>query len=400
MPALAPGTAALCSRCGVTLRRGRRDPIERSLALSVGALVLLIIVCLTTMMRVEASGISAQAGLFSGPEELTRRGMPELAAAVLFTTVLAPFAKLIGTIVVLAGLRAAHPPRHLRRVFVWVERLGPWSMIEVFVFGVFVAYVKLGGLVRITLENGVFALLALTVTMIWADAALDREAVWEALERIEPDGIPPLPPHVLASGEVVACETCGLVQASDHRQCLRCGSALHERKPDSIARCWALLIAAAVMYVPANFYPVLSVVQNGAGAPSTILGGVEELLASHMYPLAALVFFASILVPLVKIIGLAAMLIMTQMGWTASLRQRTRLYLFVNWIGRWSMIDIFMEALLGALVRFGAVVTIEPGIGAVAFCSVVILTMLAAESFDPRLMWDGVPAGEGALAPA
>ncbi len=148
-----------------------------------------------------------------------------------------------------------------------------------------------------------------------------------------------------------------------------------------------------VLYVPANYYPVLTVVQLGAGAPSTILGGVEELLASRMYPLAALVFFASIAVPMLKLVGLTIMLVMTQTERSALLRDRTRLYHFVRWIGRWSMIDIFMEALLGALVRFGTVITIQPGIGAVAFCGVVILTMLAAESFDPRLMWDAGATG-------
>jgi paraquat-inducible protein A len=107
-----------------------------------------------------------------------------------------------------------------------------------------------------------------------------------------------------------------------------------------------------------------------------------------MYPLAALVFFASIAVPMMKLIGLTFMLITVQTGHAAWLRDRTRLYYAIRWIGRWSMIDIFMEALLGALVQFGGVVTIEPGIGAVAFCAVVILTIFAAETFDPRIMWD------------
>jgi paraquat-inducible protein A len=112
-----------------------------------------------------------------------------------------------------------------------------------------------------------------------------------------------------------------------------------------------------------------------------------------MYPLALLVFFASILVPLFKLIGLSAMLLTTQFAGPESgaamlLRERTRLYYVVAWIGRWSMVDIFMESLLGALVQFGRAVTIEPGIGAVAFCAVVFITIFAAEAFDPRLMWD------------
>ena len=157
--------------------------------------------------------------------------------------------------------------------------------------------------------------------------------------------------------------------------CPRCGAALHARKPASFHNTWAFVFAAAVLYIPANYYPVLTVISSGSGQPSTILGGVEELLSSHMYPLALLVFFASILVPLFKLIGLsimllAAMLLAAESGASFGLIQRTRLYYVVAWIGRWSMIDIFMESLLGALVQFGAVATIQPGIGAIAFCEI------------------------------
>jgi paraquat-inducible protein A len=343
------------------------------------------------LMTVSTSGIVHGAGIFSGPIELVQRNMTSLAVVVVFVTVVAPLAKLTGTIYVLLRIREAKPPRHLRRIFVWVERLATWSMVEVFVLGVFVAYVKLGDLVKIELETGVYALLALTVVIVWADGALDREAIWDAFDggraRETSRG-------VLATGRVPAralgCETCTLVVVPDEHgaDCPRCGSALHSRKPDSLNRTWALVIGAAVCYIPANFYPVLTVMQLGAGEPSTILGGVRELIQSGMYPLAALVFFASIAVPMLKMVGLFTMLVSVQTGHAGWLRDRTRLYFIIRWIGRWSMIDIFMEALLGALVQFGGVVTIEPGIGAVAFCAVVILTIFAAETFDPRIMWD------------
>jgi len=356
--------------------------------LTLAALVLLGVMCVTTLMSVETAGITLHAGLLSGPEELVQRGMTALAAVVVFVTLVAPFGKLFGTLYVLIGLRMTRPPRHLRRVFVLVERLTPWSMIEVFVFGVLVAYVKLGDLVRITLGTGVFALFTLTFIMTWADGALDHEAVWDALDRSNPANRTARPGT--AQGPLLGCESCGLVSSPPRSaaRCPRCDSALHVRKPNSLARTWALMLAAAILYIPANFYPVLTVVQLSAGQPSTILGGVRELIASGMYPLAALVFFASIAVPMLKLVSLTVMLVATQTHRTGWLRDRTRLYHVVRWVGRWSMIDIFMESLLGALVRFGNVVTIEPGIGAVAFCAVVILTMLAAETFDPRLMWD------------
>jgi paraquat-inducible protein A len=143
---------------------------------------------------------------------------------------------------------------------------------------------------------------------------------------------------------------------------------------------------------------VLTVISFGSGAPSTILGGVEELLAGGMLPLAALVFFASILVPVLKLVGLTILLVSTQRQSVGRLRDRTRLYRIVNAVGRWSMIDIFMESILVALVQFGALATIDPGFGAIAFAGVVILTMFAAEGFDPRLMWDAAATRTGDLA--
>ena len=267
-------------------------------------------------------------------------------------------------------------------------------------FGVFVAYVKLGDVVHIGLEDGIFALLALTFIIIWADSGLDHEAVWDRLDsRDIIDGGPLAPPDHAPIG-AASCETCGLmsVRRPEHPRCPRCDAPLYARKPESVTRTWTLVIAAAVLYVPANYYPVLTVMQLGAGSPSTILGGVTELLRSRMYPLAALVFLASIAVPMLKLIGLTIMLIATQTGRSGWLRDRTRLYHVVRWIGRWSMIDIFMELLLGALVRFGTIVTIEPGVGAVAFCAVVILTIFAAELFDPRVMWDTAARHSASIA--
>ena len=256
-------------------------------------------------------------------------------------------------------------------------------------FGVFVAYVKLGDLVHITLDAGVYALMALTVLVIWADSALDRELIWERVKGQDPAGHTTTSATGLAS-EAVGCEVCGLVNMSGpgERRCLRCDTVLHRRKPDSVARTWALVLAAAGPVCAGQLLSGSDGHATRGWIAKYIIGGVEELVSSGMYPLALLVFFASIAVPMLKLVGLTIMLVATQTGRSGWLRDRTKLYHVVRWIGRWSMIDIFMEALLGALVQFGNVITIEPGVGALAFCGVVILTMFAAETFDPRLMWD------------
>ena len=399
VPALGAGATARCLRCGAVLRRAHHDPLGRALALHLAALAMLGVAGLMSLMTVSTGGMDLSADLLSGPRGLHRHGLWELALVVAFTTAVAPLLRLAGMAWVLLGLGLRRPPRHLRRLFARIEHLRPWSMVEVYLLGVFVAYVKLVDLVHIEIGPALYALGALMLTTVVADAVLDRQAVWEEMER---RGIPDAEvDHAAAvragpGAGAIGCETCGLVclpaAADAGPRCPRCGSHLHARKPDSIARTWALVIASLVLYGPANAYPVLTVVQLGAGAPSTILGGVEELLSSGMYPLAALVFLASVVVPMLKLIGLVAMLAATQAGWAGRLRDRTSLFRVVRAVGRWSMIDVFMISILVALVQFGAVVTIAPGLGAVAFAAVVVLTMFAAEAFDPRLMWDAAAA--------
>ncbi len=196
------------------------------------------------------------------------------------------------------------------------------------------------------------------------------------------------------NASLVSCHACGRLSrlvsvAIDHHQhCPRCGAALHQRRSHSVSRTWALVLAAFILYIPANVLPVMTVIQFGSGDPHTILGGVVELFVSGMWPLAALVFFASILVPMLKLIGLTYLLITVQRKSRRRLRDRTVLYRIVEGVGRWSMIDIFMISILVALVRLGAVATIEAGPGATYFGAVVVLTMIAAMTFDPRLIWD------------
>ena len=312
-----PDMRSDCARCGTVLRLTRADPLNRHLALTFAALVLFAVLWLAMLMKVSTAGIVHETTLESGPIELVNRGLWPLALAVAFTTAIAPVIKFVGTIYVLIGLKMQWLPPNLRGVFLVARRMGTWAMLEVLLLGVFVAYTKLGDLVTIELGPAVYALGLLTIVIVWAEIALDPHAVWEEIERRGQTHapMPALAPLDFRPG-AAGCEGCGLVcvPAEGDGRCPRCGSAVHERKPDSVVRTWAFVIAAAILYIPANFYPVLTVMQLGAGEPSTILGGVEELLASQMYPLALLVFFASILVPLFKLIGLAVMLLATQLG--------------------------------------------------------------------------------------
>jgi paraquat-inducible protein A len=391
LPALRPGMIAACIRCGALLRRTTPASLEVALALGLSSAVLLALGSMLVLATVDEAGQTRIADLLSGPAALAQNGLWELSALVAFTTIAAPVLCLGLLLYTLIGLRLRTVPPGLRTAYAWRVRLRPWSMIEVFLVGYFVAYSKLGSLVHITPGAGFFALFGFMLVNCAIDVTLDHHAVWEAIDRRDPIH----PPRAAARAHAVrptpiGCHICRLAcDPADHAAvCPRCGSALHRRKPDSLARTAALALSGLLLYVPANVFPVLTVIKFDQGSPSTILTGVWELLDADQIPLAIIVFLASVAVPVLKLLGLAALMALATNRWSGNLRPLSVLYRIVIAIGRWSMIDIFMESILSALVQFGNTASIKPGDGAIAFAAVVVLTMFAAESFDPRLIWD------------
>jgi len=200
-------------------------------------------------------------------------------------------------------------------------------------------------------------------------------------------------PITAKNSGILACETCHKLIVCDTvsekgATCPRCKRAIHVRKKNSLNRTWALLVAALVLYIPANLFPIMTLISFGRESRETILSGIYQLFLSDQWVIAIVVLLASVFVPIFKIAALAFLVISVQMGLTWRPVFRARLYRFVEWIGRWSMIDIFMISVLIALVKLKALATIEAGPGALAFAAVVILTMYASKTFDPRLMWD------------
>ena len=191
---------------------------------------------------------------------------------------------------------------------------------------------------------------------------------------------------------MVGCHSCHLLcrapDAGAIMTCPRCGARLHGRKPKSIHRTWALVIAAFIFYIPANVLPITTVISFGKGQSDTIMSGVIYFIHSGMWPIALVIFVASVFVPLVKLLILTFLLITVQRKSSWRKKDRTRLYRITEVIGRWSMVDIFVVTILVALVNLGALASIHARPGAVFFCAVVVITMFAAMSFDPRLIWD------------
>lgn len=195
-----------------------------------------------------------------------------------------------------------------------------------------------------------------------------------------------------ASLGLAGCHTCGKVSPVAVGSCPRCGSRLHLRKPNSIQRTIALMIAATALYIPANLLPIMTVVELGTVTENTILSGMMTFWRQEAYPIAIVIFTASIVIPLLKIVALTWLCLAASGKLHPSPEMLGKIYWFTELLGRWSMVDIFVVGILVALVQLGNYMTITPGLGALAFAGVVVLTMLAAMSFEPRLLWDRLEA--------
>ncbi|MDH3262466.1 MAG: paraquat-inducible protein A [Paracoccaceae bacterium] len=193
---------------------------------------------------------------------------------------------------------------------------------------------------------------------------------------------------------LVGCSRCGRVHAPGAGTCLRCGSRLASRDRLSLQRVWAWLAAGIVVYIPANIYPMLLTTQFGKTSENTIVGGVIDLVEHHAYGIALIVFTASVLIPIGKFIAIAYLALSVKSAVMIRGHGRQRLYEVVEFVGRWSMIDVFVVAILAALVQFDFVAAVNPGIAAVSFALSVAFTMLSAQSFDPKTIWDAYEADD------
>ncbi|MCF8003236.1 MAG: paraquat-inducible protein A [Chromatiaceae bacterium] len=407
-PPLPPRGSSRCVRCGHQLHRHRPASLDRTLAFALTGLILFIVANSFPFLSFEMQGQRTETTLFSGVADLTEQGKGEVAAVVFFTAILAPGLQLLLLLMVLAPLKLGRglPPGY-PTLFRWFKTMVPWGMMDVFLIGILVSVVKLADMATIVPGTSLFAFVILIFVLAAAQASLDPDIVWERVPLPERVRRPPR-----AGEPVLGCDVCELVVPEhealrDDRisstlgvqflRCPRCRDILHQRKPKSLQRTWALVLAALAFYIPANVYPVMTVTSLGQTQSDTILSGVVFLLDHGMLPLAAILFIASIFVPLLKLLILIFLLLSVQFGSRWRPRDRTRLYRITEAIGRWSMVDVYVVTILVALVHLGNLASIQAEAGAVFFCAVVILTMFAAMAFDPRLIWDA--AGQNAEGP-
>lgn len=393
--ALPAGARASCRRCGAALYQDVPDSLNRALALHLAALMLLVMANAFPFMALRLSGRVQENVLASGALALFEHGFWELSLLVFCTSILFPLLTIAGMLYVLLPLRLGWRPPAYALLYRLVRVLTPWSLVGVFMLGALVAIVKLLELADIIPGIALFSLAGLLLVSTAAAASTDPRILWPAA----PAGTPAARPAATAAASgLVGCDTCDLLvpafTAQAGMRCPRCGGGLHSRKRDSVVRTWALVASAALLLIPANLYPVMTVTRFGRGEPNTIFSGVVQLIEEGMWGLALLVFFASIVVPIVKLGVLTLLLTGVHRGSEWRPRDRVQLFRFTEVVGAWSMVDVFLVGILSALVKMDALATVTPGLGASFFAAVVVLTLFAAHSFDPRLIWDSIPADD------
>ena len=384
---------ALCRRCGALLYRNLPRSLDHSAALYLAAMILFLLANTFPFVALQYGDRIEQSLLISGGFALQQARMGEVGFLILLTSVIFPFLTIGGMLYLLLPLRFGYRPPWMTPVWRMVRTLSPWSLIGVFMLGLLVSVVKLQDLATIVPGVAFYAFIGLLVVSSAAVASFDPAALWPRIGPVPDQTAASASSDSAAAMGYAVCHTCDLLvrrPATGMRWvCPRCASAVHgTRISGSISRTWAYLAAACMLLVPANLYPVMTVTRLGPAQPNTILSGVMHLIEEGSWPLGLLVFFASFIVPISKLAALVFLLLSTQRGSAWRLRDRILLYRVTEVVGAWSMVDIFLVGILVALVRMDGLATITPGIGASFFGVSVVLTMMAAHSFDPRLIWD------------
>ncbi|MEM8844242.1 MAG: paraquat-inducible protein A [Pseudomonadota bacterium] len=374
-----------CNRCGAILKKESKNWLQLSFAFTVAALVFFIISNTYPFVAVQLGGVTHELNLLSGVIAMFESEQHLLGLIVISTIFFFPLLEIIAlsllTITHLLNVKY----KWQKFVLGTLSALRPWSMLEIFLLAVVISVVKMQSYVTIIPGPALYSFFGLVLCLVGANRRFNIKLMWSYLvpENIFYKDLP---------AKFISCKECdALIDtriADAHNHCCRCHKKIHHRKPMSLQKTLALTIAAMLLYIPANTYPMLYTTSLGSTLSSTIIGGAVELVDSGLWVLALIVIIASVLIPIFKIIVIGWLVFSVKMKSTKMIKQKTKLYHIIEFIGRWSMVDVFVVTLLVALVHFGLIASAEAGIATLAFSTVVILTMIATEAFDTRLLWD------------
>ncbi|MFH0782707.1 MAG: paraquat-inducible protein A [Pseudomonadota bacterium] len=392
------GYSLICPRCGRTISRGTTASISKALALSITGLFLYLPAMLLPLMTFKSFGFSGSANILESILNFYRNDYYFVSLMVLLSAVIFPLILLITIFFIAFQLHKKTYPSSLKFLFRLHLHLEEWAMIEVYLLGILVTIIKMNGSSDIDYHSGIFCFSCLVLITLAISTIVDRDLFWREIDNQgrnkETAYVSEHQQHQLThtatEAGLILCHACHMLSPASlaGSGCRRCQTILHKRKPQSIARTWALVLTAAIFLAPANLLPIMEVDFLGIPDRSTIVDGIIHFFQSGSYFIGLIIFTASILVPVFKIVGLVILLLATRPCSPYFLVQKTKLYRFIAFIGRWSMLDIFVIALLSVLVDYGFFTSIHTAPAATYFSFVVASTMFAAITFDPRIIWD------------
>ncbi|CAM5790576.1 paraquat-inducible protein A [Castellaniella caeni] len=381
---LDPGSRGLaaCRCCGTVLYRRGWFSLRQWVAFGWATLIVFAVAQGFPIAQLSVQGLDVSLTFWSALRLCWDRGYYGVSVMTGLVGFWFPLVQIALTVWVMQALAARRLPPDLARILRLLQRLTPWSMAPVLVLALLVAIVKVAGMAQLQAGPGLVGFFVLSFMMSglgrWDAHALWREAEDAGMASISG-----------AHGRGAVCAACGCVQAqpaSGH--CLRCGAAMRHRRHGHDLEVWALVLAAVIFYIPANTLPVMRVQTLLGSSSHTILGGVVELWQMGSWDLAVIVFVASVLVPVTKLLALSFLLLRKHVDDSRTQQQRTRLFTVVEFIGQWSMLDVFVVVLMTAMANFPGLSRIDVGPAALNFGAVVVLTMWAAMRYDPRRGWD------------
>ncbi|MBA7934513.1 MAG: membrane integrity lipid transport subunit YebS [Klebsiella huaxiensis] len=387
LPVLKKSQSAWCPRCNAKVRDGRDWSLTRLGSMAITMLLLMPFAWTEPLLRLHLLGVRIDANVLQGIWQMTGQGDPLTAAMVLFCAVGAPTLLVISIAYLWLGNVLG---MNLRPVLLMLERLKEWVMLDIYLVGIGVASIKVQDYAFLQPGIGLIAFIALTLLSILTLIHLNVEELWE---RFYPER-----PALRPDNNLQVCLGCHYTGHRDSRgRCRRCHTPLRHRRRQSLQKSWAALIASMIFLIPANLLPISIIYVNGARQDDTILSGIMSLANSNV-AIAGVVFIASILVPFTKVIVLFTLLVSIQFKCEQGLRTRILLLRLITWIGRWSMLDLFVIALTMSLINRDQLLAFTMGPAAVYFGAAVILTILAVEWLDSRLLWDAHESGNARFA--
>lgn len=380
LPSVSARQNAYCPRCDATVYRGRDWSLTRLLAMAIAMLLLMPIAYTQPLLSIHLFGTHIEASVLQGIWQMAVQGDAITAAMVVFCLVAAPIILVLSICYLWLGRRLG---MNLRPVLLMLKNLKEWIMVDIYLIGVGVACIKIKDYAFISPSIGLVAYILLVLLSLLTLIHLNLEQLWQ---RFYPQPRPQT--AVMDPQSLRVCLHCHSTSEPDPRgRCPRCHSPLHHRQPNSLQKTWAALIASFIFLLPANLLPISILYVNGTRQEDTIMSGIVSLANSNI-AIAAVVFIASILVPFTKLIVLFALLLTIHFKCESGLKVRMKLLRFVTWIGRWSMLDLFVIALMMSLINRDQLLAFTMGPAALFFGLAVILTLLAVEWLDSRLLWD------------